>query len=90
MACHKQHFCLQRGFVPADLCGYFHSGLISQKFDYRYLCRVVSSRSFAPPGNLFKEPKKLNQMKNDKDLKYTIGSACIGGGQGIAILLESC
>eukprot|EP00942_MAST-04A_sp_MAST-4A-sp1_P011343 g11343.t1 len=31
-----------------------------------------------------------HQMKNDKDLKYTIGSACIGGGQGIAILLESC
>ena len=31
-----------------------------------------------------------HQMKNDKDLKYTIGSACIGGGQGIAILLENC
>ena len=31
-----------------------------------------------------------HQMQNDKDLKYTIGSACIGGGQGIAILLENC
>lgn len=25
-----------------------------------------------------------------KKLKYAIGSACIGGGQGIALLLESC
>ena len=25
-----------------------------------------------------------------RDAKYGIGSACIGGGQGIAILLENC
>ncbi|XP_073824597.1 yippee interacting protein 2 [Musca autumnalis] len=25
-----------------------------------------------------------------KNLKYSIGSACIGGGQGIALLIESC
>ena len=30
-----------------------------------------------------------HQMAADKNLKYTIGSACIGGGQGIAMLLES-
>ena len=30
-----------------------------------------------------------HQMAADKSLKYTIGSACIGGGQGIALLLES-
>lgn len=28
------------------------------------------------------------QMGADKDLKWTLGSACIGGGQGIAVLLE--
>lgn len=25
-----------------------------------------------------------------KGVKYSIGSACIGGGQGIAVLLENC
>ena len=25
-----------------------------------------------------------------RGLKYSIGSACIGGGQGIALLLENC
>jgi acetyl-CoA acyltransferase 2 len=30
-----------------------------------------------------------HQMNEDKSLKYTVGAACIGGGQGIAMLLES-
>lgn len=29
------------------------------------------------------------QFKNNPDARYAIGSACIGGGQGIAILLEN-
>merc|ERR1719213_523132 len=29
-----------------------------------------------------------HEMVANNDLKYTIGSACIGGGQGIALLLE--
>ncbi len=29
-----------------------------------------------------------HEMVANKNLKYTIGSACIGGGQGIAIVLE--
>lgn len=29
------------------------------------------------------------EMKR-KGVKYSIGSACIGGGQGIAVLLENC
>ena len=31
-----------------------------------------------------------HEMVANPDLKYTIGSACIGGGQGIALLLERC
>ncbi|XP_037959989.1 3-ketoacyl-CoA thiolase, mitochondrial [Teleopsis dalmanni] len=31
----------------------------------------------------------VHEMQRKK-LKYSIGSACIGGGQGIALLLESC
>lgn len=31
-----------------------------------------------------------HQMAEDKDIKLAIGAACIGGGQGIALLLESC
>ncbi len=31
-----------------------------------------------------------HEMVANSDLKYTIGSACIGGGQGIALLLERC
>lgn len=30
----------------------------------------------------------VHQMQANSDLKHTIGSACIGGGQGIALLLE--
>ena len=30
----------------------------------------------------------VHEMVADDSLKYTIGSACIGGGQGIALLLE--
>lgn len=29
-------------------------------------------------------------LAHDKTIKYSIGSACIGGGQGIAILFEQC
>lgn len=29
------------------------------------------------------------QVRNN-NVKYAIGSACIGGGQGIALLLEKC
>lgn len=29
------------------------------------------------------------ELKNRPDIKYVIGSACIGGGQGIAILLKN-
>ena len=32
----------------------------------------------------------VHEMVADESLKYTIGSACIGGGQGIALLLERC
>tara|TARA_B100000795_G_C22754384_1_gene420846 strand:+ start:381 stop:1376 length:996 start_codon:yes stop_codon:yes gene_type:complete len=32
----------------------------------------------------------VHEMNRNKELKYTIGSACIGGGQGIALLLENC
>lgn len=31
----------------------------------------------------------VHEMRRRK-LKYSIGSACIGGGQGIALLLENC
>lgn len=31
----------------------------------------------------------VHEMRR-KNLKYSIGSACIGGGQGIAVLLENC
>ena len=31
----------------------------------------------------------VHELKR-RGAKYGIGSACIGGGQGIAILLESC
>jgi len=32
----------------------------------------------------------LAHMINEQKLKYAVGSACIGGGQGIAIVLEGC
>lgn len=32
----------------------------------------------------------LTHEMQRKKLKYSIGSACIGGGQGIALMLESC
>ena len=43
MACHKQHFCLQLRFVPSDLCGYFHPGLI-----VRNSITVISAAWFHP------------------------------------------
>lgn len=31
----------------------------------------------------------LYEFKNRPDIRYAIASACIGGGQGIALLLEN-
>ena len=31
-----------------------------------------------------------NKLHDDTTARYALGSACIGGGQGMAVLLERC